>query len=282
MFARPRITYQARAVVTGAGSGIGRAFAHELARRDGQVVCSDIDLAAASETAARITERGGRALAVETDVRSEQAMHDLADAAREWFGLPTLVVNNAGIGAGGTPIGEGRTEDWRRVLDVNLWGVIHGTRVFLPLISELGIGGVINVASAAGFAAAPMMGPYNVSKAAVMALSETLAAELSGTPLRVTVVCPTFVPTAIFDSDLIAPEQAVSARQLADRSGSTPVSVASAALEGLDRGRLYVLPQPDAKVVWRLKRLLPSLYPGLARRVMDRAATTSTGESAEP
>lgn len=272
MLSRPRISYRTRAVVTGAGSGIGRAFALELARREGQVICSDLDLAAVRETVRLVTDAGGRAIAAQADVRSEQAMRDLAGAARDWFGLPTLIVNNAGVGAGGAAVGEAALEDWRTVLDVNLWGVIHGTHVFLPLIQELGIGGVINVASAAGFAAAPAMAPYNVSKAGVLALSETLAAELAGTAVRVTVVCPTFVPTAIFDSDLIAPAQAAGARERAEQSGSTPESVVLAALEGLDRGRLYVLPQTDAKVVWRAKRLLPGVYPGMAGRVVAQAS----------
>lgn len=265
-------TYGARAIVTGAGSGIGRAFAQELARRGGQVVCADINLPAAKETVGLIEKAGGKAIAAEADVASEASVRALAATARDWFGLPTLLVSNAGIGSGGHLVGEGELSDWRRVMEVNLWGAVVCNHVFLPLLKDAGTAGLINVASAAGFAAAPSMASYNVTKAGVLALSETIAAELSGTGVAVTVLCPTFVPTAIFDGDLIDPESAKVARRLAERNGSTPQSVALAALDGLDKGRLYVLPQLDAKVTWRIKRLAPTAYPSLASKVAARMA----------
>ena len=129
---------------------------------------------------------------------------DLAASAEAWHGCPPdLVINNAGIGAGGRPVGEAPLAEWERTLGVNLWGVIHGCHVFVPRLREQDRGGVINVASAAGFAAAPGMAAYNVTKAGVVSLSETLAAEFSGTDLAVTVLCPTFVRTNIFGGDLI-------------------------------------------------------------------------------
>ena len=111
----------------------------------------------------------------------EGAVENLAATAADWFGSTTLVINNAGIGAGGRAVGETPLADWHRTLGVNLWGVIHGCHVFMPAMREARAGGVINVASAAGFTAAPDMAAYNVSKAGVVSLSETLAAELSGT-----------------------------------------------------------------------------------------------------
>lgn len=263
-------TYGARAVVTGAGSGIGRAFCEELARRRGLVVCADINLAIAEETVELVERRGGRALAVHCDVTEEASVRALAEAADEWFGLPTLVINNAGIGAGGSLVGEASLKAWRTILDVNLWGVILGSHVFVPLLRRAGEAGIINVASAAGFAAAPGMAAYNVSKAGVMSLTETLAAELAGTDVRVTTLCPTFVPTAIFDNELLTPETAKAARAQVEKNGSTAKSVALDALNALDKGKLYVLPQLDAKVVWRAKRLLPSVYPRLAAKVVGR------------
>ncbi|GGB18982.1 hypothetical protein GCM10011492_06070 [Flexivirga endophytica] len=264
-----RRTDNTRAVVTGAGSGIGRAFAQELARRGGQVVCADINPETAQETVSLIEAAGGSAIAVKTDVTQEHSVTALADAAQEWFGLPTLVVNNAGIG-GGTPVGEGDLEAWSKLLRVNLWGAIVGCHVFLPLLRRSGHGGLINVASAAGYAAAPGMGSYNVSKSGVLTLTETIAAEIADTDLTVTALCPTFVPTNIFAGELMTPEGAVAARRLADRSGSTPESVALAALDGFDRGKLYVMPQLDAKLVWRLKRFAPAIYPTLAHKAVAR------------
>ena len=109
----------------------------------------------------------------------------LAEMAQDWFGgPPTLVINNAGVGAGGTAIGDTDIDDWNWVLGINLWGPIHGCHVFAPILREAGYGGIINVASAAAFGAAPGMAAYNVSKAGVLSLSETLAAELSGTGVQ--------------------------------------------------------------------------------------------------
>ncbi len=250
----------ARAVVTGAGSGIGRAFATELARRGGRVVCADLDEATAKQTVATIESEGGDALAVQCDVADEGAVQTLAATAADWFGSPSLVINNAGIGAGGRPVGESPLSDWHRTLDVNLWGVIHGCHVFTPLLREAGAGGIVNVASAAGFTAAPNMAAYNVSKAGVVSLSETLAAELSGTGVAVTVLCPTFVRTNIFDGELIEPAAAGLAKRIGNLVGFSPERVARMTLDAHDRGRLYVVPQPDAQLLWRTKRLAPTPY----------------------
>lgn len=254
----PRRTRGADAVVTGAGSGIGRAFAVEIARRGGRVVCSDIDEVAAKETAEQI---GDRALGWHCDVADADAVAALADAAEEWLGNPVdLVVNNAGIGAGGAVIGETPLELWHRTLDVNLWGVIHGCHVFAPRLRAAGRGGIVNVASAAGFAAAPRMSAYNVSKAAVLALSETLAAELAGTGVGVTVLCPTFVKTNIVNPETIDAGAARLAETAMKWTGVSADSVARSALDALDRGQLHVVPQLDAKIIWQAKRLIPGGY----------------------
>jgi NAD(P)-dependent dehydrogenase (short-subunit alcohol dehydrogenase family) len=147
-------SHGAAAVVTGAGSGIGAAFARELATREGQVVCSDIDLSAAEATAEEINRNGGKATAVRCDVSRVEDVRDLAAQAQSWFGgPPTLVVNNAGVVAGGHPIGEATLEDWSWTLGINLWGAIHGCHVFVPILREADFGGIINVASASAFGA---------------------------------------------------------------------------------------------------------------------------------
>lgn len=258
MSARSRGAY---AVITGAGSGIGRAFALELGRRGGQVVCSDIDVAAAQRTTDIIEDRGGRALAVRCDVSQLDEVQRLADEAQTWFGAPpTLVINNAGVGAGGHSIGRAPIDDWHWTLGINLWGPIHGCHVFAPLLREANRGGIINVASAASFGAAPGMAAYNVSKAGVLSLSETLAAELAGTKVAVTVVCPTFVKTNILDNGRITQESTNAARTLMQRTGISPGRVARLALQANDRGRLYAIPQIEAKVGWQIKRTAPATY----------------------
>lgn len=273
MIGRPSaVSRGARAVVTGSGSGIGRAFALELATRKSTVLCSDIDLTRAEETARMVAEIAGpgSALAVRCDVSAEQDVLAMREQALAWWGAPpTLLVNNAGIGAGGRSVGHASLSDWHRTLDINLWGVIHGCHHFLPLMKEAG-GGVINVASAAGFTAGPRMAAYNVSKAGVMSLTETLAAELSGTGLRVTVLCPTFVKTNIFDGDLIEANAASAAAQIAKYVGMSPQRVAVMTLNAHDKGRLYVVPQLDARVIWLAKRLAPTSHArigGLLSRV---------------
>ena len=254
------------AVVTGAGSGIGRAMALELARRDTKVVCSDIDGDRAAETVSLIGATG-EARAETCDVTRLEEVEELAAGAIKHFGPVGIVVNNAGIGAGGTPIGETSIEDWRRVVDVNLWGVIHGCHVFTPMLREVGRGGVLNVASAASFGSAAGMAAYNVTKSGVVSMSETLAAELAGTAINVSVLCPTFVRTNIVTDGQIRPETQQLAQRLLQLTGRSADRVARIALDGLDAGRLYVMPQLEAKAAWRFKRLAPNAYLAGARTV---------------
>lgn len=262
----PKRSNNADAVITGAGSGIGAAFAVELADRGGRIVCSDIDEGAARKTAEAIEAAGGKALALRCDVTEVDEVARLADGAQSWFGgPPTLVINNAGVGAGGAVIGDTDLADWTRVLNINLWGPIHGCHVFAPIMREAGRpAGIINVASAAAFGAAPGMAAYNVSKAGTLSLSETLAAELAGTGINVTVLCPTFVKTNIVKSG--AESGAISAQttQLADNLmrwiGFSAERVARMCLDTLDRGGLYCMPQPEARIGWGIKRFTPTAY----------------------
>ena len=275
LFGSRKRSRDAAAVITGAGSGIGAAFATELARRGGRIVCSDIDETAAHATADAIINDGGNALAVRCDVTRIDEVHRLANEAQDWFGgPPTLVINNAGVGAGGTAIGETSLDDWNWVLSINLWGPIHGCHVFTPILREARYGGIINVASAAAFGAAPGMAAYNVSKAGVLSLSETLAAELSGSGVNVTVLCPTFVKTNILISGGNSGRITAQSTQLADRlmrwTGFSPERVARMCLDTNDRGGLYCMPQPDARIGWGIKRFTPTVYTraaGIANRV---------------
>jgi NAD(P)-dependent dehydrogenase (short-subunit alcohol dehydrogenase family) len=261
----PKRSHDAAAVITGAGSGIGKAFATELARRGGRIVCSDVDESAARVTADAIVASGGRATSVRCDVSHIDDVQQLATDAQSWFdGPPTLVINNAGVGAGGSPIGGIDLDDWQWTLGINLWGPIHGCHVFTPILREAGrsgqLGGIINVASAAAFGAAPGMAAYNVSKAGVLSLSETLAAELSGTGINVTVLCPTFVKTNIVEAGRISAQSTQLAGKLMRWTGFAPERVAAKCLDTNDRGGLYCMPQPDARIGWGIKRFTPTVY----------------------
>ena len=258
--AHKKISHDSRAIVTGAGSGIGRGFALELAKRNAQVVCSDINLVAAEETVALIEAKGGKALAVQCDVAQLAEVESLAKTAEQWFGVPNLVVNNAGVGVGGYPIGEVSIEDWKWTLDINLWGVIHGCHVFVPKLKGQKNAGIINVSSAASFGSAPLMGPYSASKAAVLSITETLYAELAGTDVHVTALCPTYLNTRILENSRTPAKTSELARKLMAMSGLEPAREARDTLKARDRNQLYDMPQIDAKLGWRMKRMLPTFF----------------------
>ncbi|EXR82148.1 TPA: SDR family NAD(P)-dependent oxidoreductase [Acinetobacter baumannii] len=251
----------AYAVVTGAGSGIGRSFAVELAKRGGSVVCADINLKAAEETVKLIEQLGQKAFAVQCDVGQAEQVQALADQAEQLLDHPvTLIINNAGVGLGGK-FDEMSLEDWKWCMHVNLWGVIHGCHAFVPKFKKLGYGAIINVASAASYTAAPEMSVYNVTKAGVLALSETLSAELRKFNIKVNVLCPTLVPTNIIKNGRIPGRYSKLAdHALMNYAMTTSDAVAALTLNRLDRGQLYTTPQIDAKLFWLMKRTSPTLY----------------------
>ncbi|EXH11938.1 short chain dehydrogenase family protein [Acinetobacter sp. 1245593] len=227
----------AYAVVTGAGSGIGRSFAVELAKRGGNVVCADINLEAAKETVKLIEQLGQKAFAVQCDVGQAEQVQALADQAEQLLDHPvTLIINNAGVGLGGK-FDEMSLEDWKWCMHVNLWGVIHGCHAFVPKLKKLGYGAIINVASAASYTAAPEMSVYNVTKAGVLALSETLSAELRKFNIKVNVLCPTLVPTNIIKNGRIPGRYSKLAdHALMNYAMTTSDAVAALTLNRLDQG----------------------------------------------
>jgi short-subunit dehydrogenase len=241
------------------------------------VLVADVDDIAAEETVRLVGLAGGRGRAAHCVVADAGDVETLARTAEEWFGAPPgLVINNAGIGTGGQPIGADLMSDWERTLAVNLWGVIHGCRTFAPRMRAAGRGGIINIASAASFGAAPRMAAYNVSKAGVLALSETLAAELSGTGVTVTVVCPTFVKTNIIHADAIDAALLALGEQAMARFGWAPERVARVCLDAHARGRMHVLPQLDSRALWAAKRLAPATFTRVIGR-LARFAPESAG-----
>ncbi|MFA5120621.1 SDR family NAD(P)-dependent oxidoreductase [Zavarzinia sp.] len=260
-----------RVLVTGAASGIGLATALAFARRGAWLVVSDIDAGRLTEAARRIRETGARCLDMPADVSSLASMQALAERVHAETPALDILVNNAGIGyLGGfddTP-----DEAWRRVLDINLLGVVNGCRVFLPAMRRAGgPRRVVNVASLAGIAALPNMSAYAASKHAVMGLSEGLALELelAGSAVGVTTVCPGIVNTAITKNRANV-AAAIDDRQLArlqayyEAQGVAPEVVAEALVEGVAKGRRQVLVGPFAKPIALLRRFAPAL----ARRAL--------------
>jgi NAD(P)-dependent dehydrogenase (short-subunit alcohol dehydrogenase family) len=191
------------AVVTGAASGIGFALAERFAAENMKLVLADVEDAALKVAADRLRERGAEVLTVPTDVSVAASVEDCARNALERFGSVHVVCNNAGVGGQGFSTWETPIPSWEWVFGVNLWGVVHGIRAFVPHLLEQNEGHVVNTASVAGLMATPFLGPYCATKHAVVAISEALHLELAirGSAVGVTVVCPGFVSTQIADSD---------------------------------------------------------------------------------
>ena len=257
-----------RAVVTGGAGGLGRAFCLALAERGARILIADRNLPGAEETAGLVGARGGSAWATACDVSKAEEVEALVALADERLGGTDLLINNAGVAVGG-PVGEIPLENWEWITAINYWGVVYGCHFFVPRLRAQGSGHILNVASSAGLLSAPEMAPYNMTKAAVVALSETLAAELHGTGVGVTTLCPTFFKTDILASSrLSAPapglDGVVSKRMTDSRLQAD--GVARAALDGCHRGRLYVVPMRDGRWGWRMKRFSPERF----HRVMPR------------
>jgi len=241
------------AVVTGAGSGIGRALAERFAAEGMRVVLADVDEARARETETLLAARGARTLVVQTDVQQGAAVEALAARTLAAFGAVHVVCNNAGVAGLGRPSWEQPLESWQQVLGVNLWGVIHGIRTFVPIMLQQGSEGhIVNTASMAGLVSLPLLAPYHATKHAVVTISESLHMELamSGAPVRVSVLCPGFVRTNIGAESLQDPRsEAEAAMQEAFRrliaEGLDPATVAERVVEAIRAEQFWVFSHPE-------------------------------------
>ncbi len=247
------------AVVTGSGSGLGRALALELAKRGAAVVVSDVDVDRMQETVALVEATGGRATGLAADVRDPAALDALREEALDRFGALDLWVNNAGV-AGAGAVGEAPLEDWNWVLDIDLRGVVYGCHAAVPHFAEQGRGVVLNVASSAGLIATPGMGPYNVAKAGVVALSETMYCELRNKGVGVTVLCPTFFQTNLLETIRGPAHMAKMGAKLMKASRLDAGDIAATALDAAAAGKLYSVPMWDGYVLWLLRRLGPTAF----------------------
>ena len=271
------------AVITGGGSGFGREFAHLAATLGMNVVLADIQEDALDRVRGELEAKGARILARKLDVSDGDAVEALAAATDAAFGATHLLFNNAGVGSGGL-VWENSIRDWQWVLGVNLWGVIHGIRAFVPRMLDAAKkdpgyrGHIVNTASMAGMLNAPNMGVYNVSKHAVVSLSETLYQDLAlvDAPIGSSVLCPYFVPTGISESQRNAPADVTAEAPTPSRRvqqimsqkavGSGKVTAADVALsvfEAIREDRFYVFSHPHAlgNVETRMKDIVEMRNP---------------------
>ena len=269
------------AVVTGAGSGIGRALAVELARRGSNVAISDIDALTLAETAEACKKTGAEVRTYELDVADRGAVLQHAEEVRRDFGGAHLVVNNAGVALAAT-VEEMTWEDYDWLMGINLGGVVNGTKAFLPLLLESGDADtkshLVNVSSVFGLLAAPTQSAYNAAKFAVRGFTEALRQEMVMTrrPVGVHCVHPGGIDTNIArnarsaDSMTMPPDER--AREFRKVARTSPARAARIILKGVEKDRARILVGPDAYLYDAVPRVLGSAYEGIAARGMRALA----------
>lgn len=267
--------------ITGAGSGIGRALALRCARLGAHVAISDVNQAALDEAgeACRKLSGAGRVFAARVDVGSRDAIYAWAAAVREELGPADAIVNNAGVSLSQT-VAEMRDEDFRWLMDINFWGVVHGTRAFLPQLQERPEGHVVNISSVFGIIAVPTQSAYNASKFAVRGFTESLRQELASSTVRVTCVHPGGIDTNIVrngrhyqDPSGNVTDVATLAKSFRKDARTSPDEAARQIVEAILHEKPRLLIGVDAMLIDRMQRLLPAAYDrvvGAAMRLRDR------------
>jgi NAD(P)-dependent dehydrogenase (short-subunit alcohol dehydrogenase family) len=248
-----------RAFITGASSGLGLELARALGRDGWTLGLFDRNVERLAHVEAELSGAGFTVLAYPGDVTiADELTVAVNSFAASHDGLDVMI-NNAGVAGAGTLM-EVPLEDWRWIVDINLMGVVHGSRAAIPHLQRNGTGVLINVASAAAFASAPGMVTYNVTKAAVVSLSETLSGELSATGTQVSVVMPTYFQTSLLESMRGPPSAREQATQLMRDSDYRVEDVARDVLMQAGAGRMYIVLPASARALWRLKRWMPLFF----------------------
>jgi short-subunit dehydrogenase len=252
---------QRRVLITGAGSGLGRALAFCFAENGWRVACADIRLDRAKDTVRLITEFGVGAMAVKVDVSDDNSVEEMRDEIlAAWDGVD-VVINNAGVASAGE-VANTSLDDWRWTLNINLMGVVRGCHAFLPTLLEQGSGHIVNIASFAGLANAPRMAAYSASKAGVISLSECLRGELAvaGSKVGVSVVCPAFFQTNLLENSRAAEADKAIVKKLMANAPQNADDVAQRIYRGVQRGDFLILPTKTEPGRWRIKRFFPNLF----------------------
>ncbi|MDH4872959.1 SDR family NAD(P)-dependent oxidoreductase [Pseudomonas sp. BN515] len=263
------------AVITGAGSGIGRALAHQLADMGCHLALADIDADGLEATATPLRRAGLQLSTHALDVSDREAVHAFADSVMARHGRTDLVINNAGVAVSQT-IAELRYDDFEWLMGINFWGVVHGTKAFLPHLLNQGEGHIVNVSSIFGIVSMPTQGAYNASKFAVRGFTEALRQELCGTAIKVSCVHPGGIRTNIarsarfyrgIDGKTDAAKAAVHFDKLARTSAQQAAQVI---IKGMQAGQPRIMVGADARFLDHLQRLLPASYPRLLGKLLNK------------
>jgi short-subunit dehydrogenase len=250
---------QKRAFITGAASGLGRAFCLELAKDQWTIGISDINEKGLYETAQLIEQAGGKSISYLFDVADDAQYKIVAEKFLKETGGVDLLINNAGVGDG-CIFEDYPLEHWKWMVGINQMGVIYGCHFFVPVMKQQHSGHIINISSAAAFSSAGTMSPYNVTKAAVLSLSETLHGELHQDNINLSVVMPTFFRTNIMQHSKGLQEQKQIARYLLATSGLEADEVARQILNKAGAGKFYIVLPVRSKILYRFKRFFPGLF----------------------
>jgi NADP-dependent 3-hydroxy acid dehydrogenase YdfG len=248
-----------RAFITGAGSGLGLAFAKALARDGWALGLFDHNLERLTAVEGELAAAGVKVLAYPGDVTHADELTVAVNTFASTCNGLDFMINNAGVAVSGNVM-DTALEHWRWIIDINLMGVVHGCRAAIPHLQRNDSGLLLNVASSASFACAPGMACYNATKAAVVALSETLASELRNSHTQVTVAMPAFFRSNLLESHRGDHNTLGTARRLMERSQLDAERVAEQILERVGAGKTYVVLPASARMLWRIKRLSPTLF----------------------
>lgn len=248
-----------RAFITGAASGLGLEICKELAQDKWCLAIADINAERLEQAQKQLESLGANVIAIELDVTIAQSIKDAAKQIEHAWGGIDLVFNNAGV-VGAGKMEEITQEEWERVINIDLWSVIYGCRAFIPMLKAQGSGYIINTASSAGTLSAAEMANYNVAKAGVISLSETIKIELAPYNVGVSVVCPTVFKTNLGESMLGEAAFKKNIEIQLEESKVTSLDIVKSTFKAIKKNKLYVMPQTDAKLGWRIKRWMPEIY----------------------
>jgi NAD(P)-dependent dehydrogenase (short-subunit alcohol dehydrogenase family) len=249
-----------RALITGAGSGLGRALAHRYARAGYDIAVADMALARAETVVEELAAHGGEHFAVLVDVGDDASVDAMRDAVRaRWDGFDVLI-NNAGVASGGS-VADSPMDDWHWVINIDLLGVVRGMKAFAPMFQQRRRGHVLSTASFAGLAGAPGIASYGVAKAGVVALSEALRAEMEPFGVSVSVICPSFFKTNLLETARGVDHKFKGvAAKLMENAKESADDIADYVFRAQQRGEFMIIPTGPERMRWRIKRWFPALY----------------------